>query len=246
MKKAVLILLLVTVLGLTGCGAKEDGKTASNNTGKSNTEEVDQFAKEMKEKVGDSVTLPSESVTKIIAKKWTVAEGNDVYEMQTDGSGTKNDKPFTFQCGFDDENHITLQITMKDTDEKELYAISTDTTGYGINLTALDKGKDLCLLPADLEFLDMKDERAAGIIGQWADESGNTYTFKKDNTMKIKASESDSKGTYSVVKNTEGILLLNMAVSGGALEFEYTLSDDKKTMELSNVGTDSSHTWTKQ
>lgn len=246
MKKTVLILLLVTVLGLTGCAGKDSGKADSNKSGKSNTEDVDQFAKEMKDKVGDSVSLPSESVAKAIAKKWIVADSNDIYDIKTDGSGTKNEEAFTFECGFDDENHITLDIKMKDTDEKELYAISTDTTGYGINLTALDKGKDLYLLPEDLEFLEMNDERAAGIIGEWADESGNKYTFKKDNTMKIKGSDSSNKGTYSVVLNAEGTLLLNMAVSGGALEFEYTLSDDEKTMELSNVGTDSSHTWTKQ
>lgn len=238
MKKAILTLILAAVLCIPGCGQEKKPSVST-------TKEVDQFANDMKEKTGDSVISPSESVTRAISKKWNVIENDDVYVLETDGTGSKNGEEFTFECGFDEENHITLRIQL-DQDQEELYAITTDTTGYGINLASLNGGKDISLLPADLEFLDMADERAAGILGEWADESGNGYVFEKDGKMKIKGSDGDTKGTYSVVKNAEGKLLLNLVVSGGTLEFEYTLNDGNTEMELISPGTDTIHHWTKQ
>lgn len=238
MKKTILMLMLAAVLSITGCAAEKKPSA-------SKTEEVDKFANEMKDKMGDNVSLPSESVTKAISKTWNVIENDDVYVLETDGTGTKNGEAFTFECGFDEDNNITLQIKT-DKDKEELYAITTDTTGYGIHLTSMNGGENLSLLPADLEFIEMTDERAAGIIGEWADENGNKYIFEKENKMEIKGSDNDTKGTYSVVKNAEGTLLLNLVVSGGTLEFEYTLNDGGQEMELQSPGTDTVHHWTKQ
>lgn len=239
MKKIGLVLLLAIVLCIPGCGGKEKAGT-------SNTKEVDKYASKLKESVGEGVSLPSESVTKVLAKTWNVVGGEDVYVMETDGTGSKNDETFTFESGFDDENHITLKIKMDESEKEELYSISTDTTGYGINLASLSGGKDLYLFPADLEVLQMSDERAAGMIGEWADESGNKYTFDKNGKMKIAGSKSDSEGTYSIVENAEGTLLLNIVVSGGSLEYAYTLDKENTVMELCSPGTETVHQWTKQ
>ncbi len=237
MKKTFLVLIFAAAFFMTGCSGEEKA-------GESTTEDVDQYASEMQENV-DGVSLPSETVTKTIAKTWRVADSEDMYVLNEDGTGTKNGEALTFKCGFDDEKHITLQIMMDGAEE--LYAISADTTGYGLNLTSLNKGEDIWLLPADLEFLDMTDERAAGIVGEWTDESGNKYVFKDDFQLEIKDSDGpDTEGTYSVVVDSEGTLLFNIAVSGGALEYEYTLEDDGNAMEIRVPGTDSVHRWTKE
>lgn len=239
MKKVFMIIMLTVSLGLSACGKEEK-------PGASATEEVDKFASELKDKVGDSVSLPSETVAKAIAKTWRVLETGDIYTMKTDGTGLRNDAPFIFECGFDEDKNITLQIEMEDTDEEELYAITTDTTGYGIILTSLKGEGKLSLLPADMEFLEMTDDRAAGLLGEWADESGNKYLFENNMEITIAGSDSEMKGTYSAVENAEGKLLLNMVVSGGTLEFEYTLAEDGAAMELQSPGTEKIHHWTKQ
>ena len=38
---------------------------------------------------------------------------------------------------------------------------------------------------------------------------------------------------------------LNLVISGGTLEYVYTLSDDGSTVELCSPGTDTVHKWTK-
>ena len=111
--------------------------------------------------------------------------------------------------------------------------------------TGLDNGKDLRLVPADLEFLGMGDERAAGIVGEWKDQSGNRYVFGKDNCVTIKGSDQDTEGTYSAVQDADGTLLLKLMVPGGSLEFEYKLNEDNTQIELCSPGTDVVHVWTK-
>ena len=244
MKKLILVVLLTAAACISGCTGEE--QDSADKAGESTTEQVDQAANEAKEALGDSVTLPSESVVKVMADTWYVAGSDDVYVMKEDGTGTKNGEPFTFECGFDDENHITLHIVMTDTEEEELYALSTDTTGYGVNLTSLDGGDDLLLLPADITLLDLSDERASAIPGKWSDGNGNTYTFKDDNTMVIDDSETETKGTYSVAENSEGTSLLKIVVEGGALEFEYNLNTDGTEMDLQSPGTTTVHHWTKE
>lgn len=244
MKKLLVAALLAVTVGMTGCSGEEKENTST--AGESTTTEVDQAANDAKESLGDSVSLPSESVVKVMSDTWKVDGSSDVYVMEEDGTGNKNGEPFTFECGFDDENHITLHITMDETGEEELYALSTDKTGYGVDLTALDGGDDLLFLPADITFLDLSDERASGIPGKWSDGNGNTYTFKDDNTMVIDDSETETEGTYSVVENSEGTRLLKLVVEGGALEFEFTLNDDGTEMDLQSPGTETVHHWTKE
>lgn len=238
MKKRFLILVLAAVFCVTGCGDK-------NEPAKSKTEEVDKYAQEAGENGEQGLIAPSEAVKNLLIKTWNVDGGNDVYTMKADGTGTKNEDPFTFECGFDEDNNITLEITLDGSDDSELYAISSDYTGYGLNLASLNGDGDIRLVPADLEFLEMTDQRTEGILGEWADESGNEYVFKDDNTLTIKGSDGDTEGTYSAVQNAEGTLLLNLVVPGGSLEFAYTLSDDQTQIELCSPGTDVVHVWTK-
>ena len=238
MKKRFLILVLAAVFCVTGCGDK-------NEPAKSKTEEVDKYAQQAAENGEQGLLAPSEAVKNLLLKTWNVDGGNDVYTMKADGTGTKNEAPFTFECGFDEDNNITLEITLDGSDDTELYAIASDSTGYGLNLTSLNGGGDIRLVPADLEFLAMTDQRAEGILGEWADESGNQYVFEDDNTLTIKSSDGDTEGTYSAVQNAEGTLLLNLVVPGGSLEFAYTLNDDQTQIELCSPGTDVVHVWTK-
>ena len=239
MKKKILILtfaLMIGLMGLTGC-------TEEKKAGKSTTEEVDSYTAEMEDTLGGQLSAPSEAVTKAVSNTWAVQGSNDIYELKTDGTGKKNDEDLTFECGFDDENNITLQ--MKIGDAEMIYAISTDETGYGIELTSLDGGEDLYFLPADLEFLDMTDKRAEGILGEWSDESGNTYKFDEDKSMEIGGESGKTEGTYSVVEDANGTRLLRIVVSGGSLEYEFTLNEDNTQMDLVSPGTDTVHRWTK-
>lgn len=238
MKKKILILTFALIFALTGCSEEKKA-------GKSTTEEVDSYTEEMEESLGEQFSAPSEAVTQAVSNTWVVSGSDDVYELNADGTGKKNDEALTFECGFDDEKNITLQITMDGSDESNLYAISTDTTGYGINLTSLDGGDDLYFLPADLEFLKMSDERAKGIVGEWKDENGNVYRFDEDNNMKILGDGGNTEGTYSVVEDENGTLLLRIVVSGGSLEYQYTLNEDSTQMDLVSPGTDTVHQWTK-
>lgn len=242
MKRLIVTVLLATAISMTGCADSKKSDTPAAST----TNEVDAAASKLKDSAGDGYLLPSESVAKVVAKKWKVDGENIVYDLKTDGTGTKDGEAFTFECGFDEDNNITLAIIPDGKDEKLTYAITTDSTGYGINLKSLDGGEDLRLLQADVEFLDMSDERASDIVGIWSDESGNKYEFRKNGKMKIKGSSGVTEGTYSAVQNEEGTLLLNLVVSGGSLEYEYTLSDDGNTLNLVSPGTETVHSLTKE
>lgn len=238
MKRKIMIFTFAAVLALGLAGCSNEKKA-----GKSITDEVDGYTDEVQDTLGGQLSAPSEAVTKAVSNTWTVSGSDDVYELKSDGTGKKNDEALTFECGFDDEKNITLQMDISG--KEYLYAITTDDTGYGINLTSLDGGKDLYFLPADLKFLTMDDERTRGIIGEWEDESGNTYRFDKDRNMKIKGDGTDTDGTFSVVEDKNGTLLLKLVVSGGSLEYEYTLNTDNTRMDLVSPGTDTVHTWTK-
>lgn len=237
MKKKVISICFAAALFLSACG----GQPAS-----SKTEEVDRAASELKDTLGDSVQLPSEAVAGILAKTWNVPKNGDVYAMQTDGTGTKNGKPFTFECGFDDDNNITLSLKRDDAEQEEVYAITSDETGYGINLHSLNGGSDIYMFPADLKLLEMSDERAARIVGEWSDAGGNEYRFDKDEKLLIKTSDQETEGTFSVVEDGEGTLLVKLVVPGGALEYAFTVDETGNTMELCSPGTDVIHQWTKK
>ena len=64
MKKLAAVLILAAAITMTGCqGSKQEEKPAA-----SKTEEVNQASDELKEKLGDGYILPSEAVTKVLAK----------------------------------------------------------------------------------------------------------------------------------------------------------------------------------
>ena len=241
MMKRILFLttLIAAALSLSACGGDEK------KAGGSATEKVDEMASQVQESV-DGIDLPSESVTKAVSNTWVVPDTDEVYVLQADGTGNRDGEPFTFECGFDDENNITLKITMDDGSAENLYAISTDSTGYGIDLAALDDGEDLKFLPEDLEFLSTDDERISGLIGTWTDESGNEYEFDKDGGMAIRSADSETKGSFSAVADSEGGLFFRIVVEGGSLEYGFELGEDGTEMKLASPGTDVIHSWTKK
>ena len=98
MKKLAAVLILAAAITMTGCqGSKQEEKPAA-----SKTEEVNQASDELKEKLGDGYILPSEAVTKVLAKKWDVVGTESVYDLKEDGTGTLDGKALTFECGFDE------------------------------------------------------------------------------------------------------------------------------------------------
>lgn len=241
MKKLAAVLILAAAITMTGCqGSKQEEKPAA-----SKTEEVNQASDELKEKLGDGYILPSEAVTKVLAKKWDVVGTESVYDLKEDGTGTLDGKALTFECGFDEDDNITMGIKMDGEEKEQLYAIEDDTTGYGLKLKSLDGGKDMELFQSDIERIDISDAQASGLLGTWKDDNENEYTFKKDGTVVIKGSSGKTKGTFGVVKDAEGILKLNLVMEGGSLEYEYTLSEDHTVLELCSLGTDTIHRWTK-
>ena len=240
MKKIIVAVFLAAAVLMTGC----QGKTEE--PAQSMTEKVNQASNELREKLGDGYITPSESVKKVMAKKWNVIGTDSVYDLKEDGTGTLDGKPLTFQCGFDEENNITLGIQMDGEKQEQVYAITTDETGYGVNLESLDGGEDLQLFQADIELLDSSDPKAAAFVGTWKDDSENEYVLKKDRTAVIKGSSGESKGTYSVVKNAQGMEILNLVMPGGSLEYEYTFREENTVVELCSPGTESVHRWTRK
>ena len=82
MKKLAAVLILAAAITMTGCqGSKQEEKPAA-----SKTEEVNQASDELKEKLGDGYILPSEAVTKVLAKKWDVVGTESVYDLKEDGT----------------------------------------------------------------------------------------------------------------------------------------------------------------
>ena len=112
MKKLIVALLLASTLCMTGCGDTKKAEPAA-----SKTEEVDKASSAMKEQMGDNAVLPSDSVKRVMAKQWKVIGTDTVYDLKEDGTGTKDDAGLTFECGFDEDNNITIKITMDGEDE---------------------------------------------------------------------------------------------------------------------------------
>lgn len=108
MKKLAIALLLSAAIMMTGCQGDKTGDTPA----ASKTEEVNQASDELKEKLGDGYILPSEAVTKVLAKKWDVVGTESVYDLKEDGTGTLDGKALTFECGFDEDDNITMGIKM--------------------------------------------------------------------------------------------------------------------------------------
>ena len=236
MKKLAAVLILAAAIMMTGCQGDKTGDTPA----ASKTEEVNQASDELKEKLGDGYILPSEAVTKVLAKKWDVVGTESVYDLKEDGTGTLDGKHL--RLSVDLTKMTILRMGSDGREEKEqLYAIEDDTTGYGLKLKSLDGGKDMELFQSDIKRIDISDAQASGLLGTWKDDNENEYTFKKDGTVVIKGSSGKTKGTFGVVKDAEGILKLNLVMEGGSLEYEYTLSEDHTVLELCSPGTDTIH-----
>ena len=122
-KRIVLLMTVAAVICLSACGKVEE------KAGASATEKVDEMASQAQETM-EGIDLPSESVTKAVSDTWIVPDTEEVYTLQADGTGDLNGDPFTFECGFDDQNHITLKITMDDVSaQRDLWEHGLTTAG---------------------------------------------------------------------------------------------------------------------
>lgn len=187
----------------------------------------------------------SEAVAMAISKEWNVEGEEEGYMFSTDGSGEHRlegeTERFQYTCGFDEENNILVRITAEE--REETYRITTDETGYGIYLEAMEgiAGKKL-LTPADLKILDINDAKVTGILGVWEDDGGNRYEFTKDSEFLILTAE-DSNGTFCAAEKEDGILEVSILVAGGNLRYEYSLQDDERTLQLYNRDAESYYYW---
>ena len=230
MKKRLLALLFVGILCLTGCQNEEAAK------------------KDALEKAFENIGMEHSAVImNVLSKEWNVVDGEDTYEFTKEGTGDISGDTFTYSCGFDDENNIALKITMDETKEEKYFYVSTDDTGYGLKLDLAGEEEDVYLIQNNIEIIDVSDERAAAVVGEWADKSDNRYILNDDNTMLIKGSQSETEGTFSVVELKEdGSLLLTLVFGSDTMEFNYEFLDDGNTMKLCRPGTDIIHTWIKK
>ena len=230
MKKGLLALLFVGVLCLSGCQSEEK-------------KEIEAF-----QKAFETVdTKYSEAIKTVMTNEWAENDGEDIYVFTQEGTGDISGETFTYSCGFDAENKIAMKVVMDETKEEKYFYVSTDKTGYGLNLDVVGSDEDLYLMRTNIELIALSDERAAGIVGEWADKSDNRYVFREDGTMVIKGSASDIEGTFSLVKlEEEGNLIFTLLFANDIMDFYYEMSEDGSTMKLCRPGTDVIHTWTKQ
>lgn len=230
MKKKLLALLFVAVLCLTGCQSEEEAK------------------KEALQAAFENIGMEHSAVImNVLSKEWVEADSKEIYAFTKEGTGEIAGAGFTYSCGFDDENNIALKITMDETKEEKYFYVSTDDTGYGLKLDLAGEEEDVYLIQNNIEIIDVSDERAAAVVGEWADKSDNRYILNDDNTMLIKGSQSETEGTFSVVELKEdGSLLLTLVFGSDTMEFNYEFLDDGNTMKLCRPGTDIIHTWIKK
>ena len=229
MKKRLLALLFAGILCMTGCQSEEEAK------------------REALMKAFENIGMEHSAVImNVLSKEWNVVDGEDTYEFTKEGTGDISGDTFTYSCGFDEENNIALKIVMDGTEEEKYYYVSTDDTGYGLHLDQAGED-DVYLFQNNVELIDLSDERAAAIIGEWADKSDNRYIFNEDGTMLIKGSQSETEGTFSVVEwKEDGSLLLTLVFGSDTMEFNYEFLSDGVTVQLCRPGTDIIHTWIKK
>lgn len=226
MKKRLLVLLMAGILGLTGCQSAEEKKQA-----------------EMMEAFEQMGVEHNEVIMSVLSKEWKVLGGEDTYEFTKEGTGNISGEEFKYSCGFNEENDIMLQITMNETEEELHYFVSADDTGHGLFFENVE-GETMQLLLANVELLDMEDERAKALVGEWADKSDNRYILEEDRKLVIKGSDSEKTGTYSVVIRDE-MTLLTLVIGSNTLEFEYEFASDT-AVDLHAPGTETVHTWIKK
>ena len=229
MKKRLLALLFAGILCMTGCQSEEEAKREA--------------LMEAFENIGME---HSAVIMNVLSKEWNVVDGEDTYEFTKEGTGDISGDTFTYSCGFDEENNIALKIVMDGTEEEKYYYVSTDDTGYGLHLDQAGED-DVYLFQNNVELIDLSDERAAAIIGEWADKSDNRYIFNEDGSMLIKGSQSETEGTFSVVEwKEDGSFLLTLVFGSDTMEFNYEFLSDGVTVQLCRPGTDVIHTWIKK
>lgn len=230
MKKRLLALLFVAVLCLSGCQNEETAK------------------KDALEKAFENIGMEHSTVImNVLSKEWNVVGGEDTYTFTKEGTGDISGEAFTYSCGFDEENNIALKIVMDATAEEKYFYVSTDDTGYGLNLDLAGDENDIYLFQNNVELIDFADERVKFMVGEWADKSDNRYVFNEDGTMLIKGSQSETEGTFSVVEwKEDGKLLLTLVFGSDTMEFYYELLSDGTTVQLCRPGTDVIHTWIKK
>ena len=230
MKKRLLALLFIGILALTGCQNKEQAKL------------------EAIQAAFDEIGMEHSAVImNVLSKEWVETDGEDIYVFTKEGTGDISGKTFTYSCGFDEENNIALKLVMDETKEEKYFYVSTDDTGYGLTLDLAGEENDVHLLQNNVELIDISDERAAVILGEWADKSDNRYIFKEDGSMLIKGSQSETEGTFSVVEwKEDGSLLFTLVFGSDTMEFNFEMLDDGDTMKLCRPGTDVIHTWIKK
>lgn len=230
MKKRLLALLFVAVLCLSGCQNEETAK------------------RDALEKTFENIGMEHSAVImNVLSKEWNVVGGEDTYTFTKEGTGDISGEAFTYSCGFDEENNIALKIVMDATAEEKYFYVSTDDTGYGLNLDLAGDENDVYLFQNNVELIDFADERVKFMVGEWADKSDNRYVFNEDGTMLIKGSQSETEGTFSVVEwKEDGKLLLTLVFGSDTMEFYYELLSDGTTVQLCRPGTDVIHTWIKK
>lgn len=230
MKKKLLMLLFAAVLCLSGCQSEEEAK------------------KEALQEAFENIGMEHSAVImNVLSKEWVEADSKDTYVFTNEGTGDISGESFTYSCGFDEENNIALKITMDETKEEKYFYVSTDTTGYGLNLDLAGEEADVYLIQNNVELIDISDERAAAVVGEWADKSDNRYILNDDNTMLIKGSLSETEGTFSVVEwKEDGSILLTLVFGSDTMEFTFEFLDNGNTMQLCRPGTDVIHTWIKK
>lgn len=249
-KRMIMAVALGMTFLLTACGngaaeneAAEGAEIGDNSAAK------EEAQADSAESVLENMTIDySEAVAMAISKEWNVEGEEEGYLFSADGSGEHRLEGETeriqYTCGFDEENNILVRIMAKE--REETYRITTDETGYGIYLEAMEgaegiAGKKL-LTPADLKILDIDDEKVTGILGVWEDDGGNRYEFTKENEFLILTAE-DSNGTFCAAEKKDGILEVLILVAGGNLRYEYSLQDDGRTLQLYNRDAESYYYW---
>lgn len=244
MKKKLLIILFAGLLGLTGCQNKQEAEEPGENQEVS--ENSEEKAAALEEALGEYIIEPNEALKTVFSKSWDVTGTSDVYVLEIDGTGTKNDTSFTYECGFDEENNIILSFIIEGSDQKTSYVATSDATGYGLNLTPIAEGEFMNFFPTNMTLLGISDERAEGLVGTWKDENKNEYVFNEDGSLLIKGKEADTPGSWCAIeKEEEGVLIVNLLVEGGSLEFEYELQEEGKTLALYNRSAETWYYWYK-
>lgn len=245
MKKKIIAIFLVCMAIMTGCQGKEEAKVPSEEQEVAEQAENDEDkAAALEEALGDYIIEPNDALKSVFSRTWNVTGTEDVYVLEIDGTGMKNEEALTYECGFDEDNQIILKFIMDGETEGITYIADADATGYGLDLTPAAEGTAMNLFPSNMTLLEVSDEKAKGLVGCWKDENANEYVFEENGELIIKGKETDTPGSWCAVEK-DGVLHVNLLVEGGSLEFEYEIQEEGKTLALYNRSAESWYYWYK-